>query len=562
VAAYATRRQGNYFAGKHGPSPTVDVSNTAPGQFNLWTSVYPEMEGASRFRAGELVVNSNYESKSSLLKAQINLPADQDLELSWMRYHSVYGELMPSQLMWFGYIAQTDNSEVTANTYTSRYRWRPADNQFFDVAANLWHTSTRSQNRNYGDAAGSNNVWQSFAANNEERYRRTGADLSNTTRFEFLGETELRYGVSLQKERVGNSDPVSSSVNNGRSGERDEYSGFFALKYQPVPSVTLDAGVRYVRYSAQDHNSAMQCEQDWHIENDGSSSITTCEQVMVGKVRHSGSAPIVSLSWEFLPDWQIYGRYAEALRMPSLFESTGGFSFNTVVGSNLKPEHARNREIGLSFVRDGLFGSDDALRLKFSYFRNNTTDYLTRTIANASEETLNSFRMRNIESARFHGFEVSGSYDAGLFFAEAGATRYNRIETCHSGSYRRERCTDFGIAASYINNMIPPNWHGNATLGLRLFDRRLTLGMRGTFMGERNHLPEFDNQGVDSAFARPVPWHKYRVFDLFASYRVNDHVSVDFNIDNLTDRYYLDALGLGPVPAPGRTARLGATLQF
>ena len=41
-----------------------------------------------------------------------------------------------------------------------------------------------------------------------------------------------------------------------------------------------------------------------------------------------------------------------------------------------------------------------------------------------------------------------------------------------------------------------------------------------------------------------------------------DRVNVDFNVDNVTDRYYLDALSLGMVPAPGRTARLSVTLQF
>ena len=39
-------------------------------------------------------------------------------------------------------------------------------------------------------------------------------------------------------------------------------------------------------------------------------------------------------------------------------------------------------------------------------------------------------------------------------------------------------------------------------------------------------------------------------------------MNVDFNVDNVTDRYYLDALSLGMVPAPGRTARLSVTLQF
>ncbi|CAM4159483.1 TonB-dependent receptor [Kerstersia similis] len=566
VAAYATRRQGNYYAGKHGPAPVVDMSNTAPGLFDLWTSVYPVMTGASRFRAGELVVNSNYKSQSSLLKAKAHLAPDQELELGWLRYKSEYGELMPSQLIWLGHIAQTNNSEVTANTYTSRYKWSPADNSLLNVSANLWHTDTDTLNRNYGAIKPDAGMISAFSSAAAENYRRTGADLSNTMLFDFWGEAELRYGVAVQREDVKPTGGDPDAFNNARDAERKEYSTFIALKYQPLPSVTLDAGLRYTRYHALDHKTSSICETET-VESDAGnggpasvSSTTTCETVMIGKVRHSGSAPVASLSWEFAPGWQVYGRYAEALRMPSLFESSSGFSVNTVVGSYLKPEHARNREVGISLLQDGVFTNSDALRLKFSYFRNHMSDYLTRTVSNADES--GEWRMRNIDSARFNGFEVSGSYDAGMFFAEFGATRYNLIEICHSGSYRRQRCTDFGLAVSYVNNMIPPNWHGSARLGLRLLDRRLVLGMRGTFMGERNRVPEYDDQHVNSIFAKPVEWHKYKIFDLFASYRINDAISVDFNIDNLTDRYYLDAIGLGAVPAPGRTARLGMTLQF
>ncbi len=57
-------------------------------------------------------------------------------------------------------------------------------------------------------------------------------------------------------------------------------------------------------------------------------------------------------------------------------------------------------------------------------------------------------------------------------------------------------------------------------------------------------------------------WHAYRTFDFFLGFEVNRNLSLDFNIDNMTDRYYLDALSLGLVPAPGRTARLSATVRF
>src|SRR5690606_15454601 len=117
------------------------------------------------------------------------------------------------------------------------------------------------------------------------------------------------------------------------------------------------------------------------------------------------------------------------------------------------------------------------------------------------------------------------------------------------------------LANSYINNMIPPNWHASATLGTRLMKMRLTLGARGTFMGERNAPPEYQDD-THRGLNQVVPWHDYTLVDLFASYRPNKHLSFDFNIDNLTDQYYLDALSLGLVPAPGRTARVGFTLQL
>lgn len=109
--------------------------------------------------------------------------------------------------------------------------------------------------------------------------------------------------------------------------------------------------------------------------------------------------------------------------------------------------------------------------------------------------------------------------------------------------------------------MIPPRWHGSATLDARLFNWRLTLGARATFMGERNTQPRYQDD-TQRGFNQVVAWHDYTLVDLFASYRVASRLSMGFSIDNLTDRYYLDALGLGLLPSPGRAARLSVTMQF
>ncbi|CAM4212413.1 TonB-dependent receptor domain-containing protein [Kerstersia similis] len=563
VAAVAKRTQGNYYAGTHGPTPYMDLSDTVKKPF--YTEVRPTREGATRFRAGERIVNSNYDSRSSLVKAKVFLPADQELEMSWMRYQSDYGELMPSQLLWFGSVRQTDNSHVTANTYTTRYRWQPADNAFIDLRANLWHTRTNSANTFYYFEIGDQSYTEG-SSDVAELYKRTGLDLTNTSRFSAWGEPELRYGFSLQREDVkpiGNSSGgwTNTRPEDVRDGERHEYSAFLALKWQVLPQVTLDAGLRHTRYKAEDHKpQSLKQDSPLCVDTNGDGQ---CDPVY-NRSRKHGTAPLASLTWEPLGGLQLYARYAEAFRMPSLFESTQGLSVSPTLDIELQPEHAKNREIGLNILHDGLLTDQDKFRVKLAYFRNHTKDYLTRTSVNLWEQPSGNsndfFRLRNIDSVSVHGTELLLEYDAGPYFMELGGTKYQKIEVCHHGSLRRYDCTNYGVANSYFNNMIPPRWHASAKVGTRLFDRRLTMGVRGTFMGQRNMGTFHDD--TKNGFLRPVMWHEYKVFDFFASWRVNDHFSLDFNIDNFTDRYYLDALSLGLVPAPGRTARLSGTLQF
>lgn len=562
VAAYARRAQGNYYAGTHGPTPSVDFSNQRKLPF--YTEVRPELVGATRFRGGERIANTNYESESTLLKAKLMLPADQELELSWLRYDSTYGELMPSQLIWSGDISQTTSSKVTADTYASRYRWVPADNSLFDVRANLWHTRTKSINDLYAVSTDGTNI-TAQTSNVAELYQRTGFDLSNTSHFDVWGSPELRYGFSLQREKIGpdgeggNGRNIFGQDGDARNGTRQETNLFAALKWEFIPTLTLDAGIRYTRYKSEDHKAQTPAAgSDWCTAVD---AYGKCLPVYYNS-RNSGSTPMASLTWEPVGGLQLYTRYAEAMRMPSLFENTSGYSVAPTIGADLSPEHARNREIGVNLLRDSVFTSSDKLRVKLAYFSNTTSDYLTRTVSYGWEDddSGNTFRTRNIDRVSVRGAELSVEYDAGVMFFEAAGTRYNKIEVCQHASFRRFDCTDYGLANSYMTNMIPPNWHASARIGARLFDRRLTLGVRGTFMGQRNMPTTFDD--TRNGFLRPVAWHKYSIFDFFASYRINDSVSVDFNLDNFTDRYYLDALSLGLVPAPGRTARLGVTLQF
>ncbi|MCG7532306.1 TonB-dependent receptor [Psychrobium sp. MM17-31] len=548
ILAYAEREQGNYYSGSDGPAPTLDISNQINRGF--WTEVRPELTGVSRFRAEEMIANSNYQSQSSLVKGQFYLNDYQTLKLGWQSYDSTYGELMPSQLVWFGQVRQTPGSTVKANTYTLRYNHQSEASDWLDLEANIWKTDTQSTNHSYSaDISG--------GLAETEDYQRWGGDFTNTNR----GDTwRVSYGVSWQEEKIDTKPIEGNATAFGRDGTRSEYGAFINVNWQPIPTVNINTGLRYTRFDVLDNKPVVVSEGSEFCQIIAGTQ--EC-QTLRNENDYSGSAPVLSMAWQVSDTWQLYARHSQALRMPSLFESSAGFSTQPALDVTLKPEHAKNNEIGLNGIKDNWLIADDRFRIKFAYFRNRTDDYLTRTSPNLweDESTRIFFVTRNIDSVKFYGSELSAEYDAGRFYVKVGATHYHFIEVCHYGSFRRERCNDYGIANSYINNMIPPNQHANATIAGRWLDKTLEIGTRLTWMGKRNEVPEFDDQ-TQQGRLQPIAWHSYQLINLFASYSWNKQLDIDLNIDNLTDKYYLDALSLGLVPAPGRTMRLNFTYRF
>lgn len=103
---------------------------------------------------------------------------------------------------------------------------------------------------------------------------------------------------------------------------------------------------------------------------------------------------------------------------------------------------------------------------------------------------------------------------------------------------------------------IPPKESYSGTLGVRLFEQRLDMGTRVTYNGRRPDMTFVGSGRVN------VRWTPSTIVDFYSKFEINKRVSVDFNIDNLTDRYYADPLLIGITAAPGRTARLGFTANF
>ncbi|HDS1038713.1 TPA: TonB-dependent receptor [Stenotrophomonas maltophilia] len=287
--------------------------------------------------------------------------------------------------------------------------------------------------------------------------------------------------------------------------------------------------------------------------------------------RDSAFSPTASVAFHFSEDSMVYLKYAEGTKLPSLFETTLGLFTAAKPVAELKPEHARSWEVGASTIHHDLFTAGDRLALKLAYFDTRIDDLITRDY-----RTLSAGLIRNVDRFKVSGMEFQSSYDSGTLFADLSAHYYFKAKTCAPdiaaerrayGVQRRNAelagtpdCVDGGFEGSYTNTQNPPRYMVNLTLGSRLFDERLTFGTR--VVHNAGPISKLDKEWNVGLSAIQQLYRPTTLVDVFASWSFNDQLSMEANVDNLTDRYYLDPLALGVMPAPGRTARLAVTWKY
>lgn len=558
VAAYSRRKVGNYHAGTRGETPEIKktvskvVRPGRPPRPDTWIETTSfTLDGLNRYRAGEEVLNTSQDNTSYLLKGKFMFEGGHTLDLGYIKYQSKFGELMPSVIIRGEGAVQAPLSDVDVDTFTSRYNWKPDDNDLINLTANLWHTNTSTNIRT---------PYEFFGLDYSQGYsdiaKRTGFDISNESLFDTRwGDITVNFGGSYTYETLAPSPDLPNSDDgstlNARDGWRKESSGFISAEWKPLDWLKFDGALRYTKTHSFDNSltriPTANPKDAYYLNNE--------EQ-------QSGFAPIIATTVEPVDGLQFYVRYAEAIRAPSLFETTSGWSFDPSPLLTLKPEHAKNWEFGSNLKLDSVFDSGDELRFKAAYFNNHIDNYLTRTIENKPGENIGSTTMRNLDYAKFKGYELSARYDNGRIFGEASGIYYTATEFCTTENVigtTRPLCFGGGVPSGYAQMHLPPKTSGSVTLGTRWLDETLTVGGRVSYTGKR--ASELTNAS-SGGYTAGIDWHQYTLVDLFASYKINDDTTFDINVDNLTDVYYMDALTLGLMPSPGRTFRASLTAKF
>lgn len=515
VGAIARRQSGNYFAGSHGPR----TYNTTSGAVAL-----------SPAGPGQEVLNTSENALTLLLKGTARFGDGHQLRVSYIRHTNEFGEIMPNTIR-SGY-RQLPLSEIETNTLSARYNWKPSGNDLIDLLLNSSYVSINE------------NSLQSDSIQVIQRPTRSvnvGLSGSNTSRFATpLGGLALTYGGTYSREAVAPRSPSTNGSYIAMSGTRDQWSVFGKGELSPLSWVKVHAGVQYMRFAVDDTSNY---------------AGTTLRPASTG-YRGDAVSPNAGITVTPMEGLQLFARYANGYRPPSIRESTwnsSGFLFNP----NLRPERASTWEIGANVLRSDVLQQGDKLRVKLAYFDNFYRDYLGRAYGRVGTTWNYAYQVVNIDKVVMKGIELSGGYDARRYFVDLALNYYTNYAYCRVGV----PCTDAPYQTDYMINQAPPRFTITTTVGARFYDEALTVGARHRYVSSSvAGVGGLDPN--DFSAGTQIPWPAFHVVDLFAEWKIDQHMTLTVNINNLFDRYYLDPLSNANLPAPGRNARATLTAKF
>lgn len=381
-------------------------------------------------------------------------------------------------------------------TVTLNYHLNPIDNEALALETTLYHTDAELE-QNVVDRWGR---YQGHA-------KSVGGDLRNTSRF--LNHT-LTYGADYRRDTVN----AGAAVTPNAEEDKAEVLGVYVQdSIRLTDRWTLGAGVRFDHYE-RDDNTGQKFDED-------------------------GVSPNAELRYQFNTPLMLFARYAEAFRGPLPPDS---FKIDAATNApDLKPEQARNHELGFEYVQA-------AWSLSGKIYRTDIDDVIADPVGSPT-------LYDNIGDLESKGYLISLARQWQRLEAQL-SFHHNRAEI----DGRRLNAYDHGGIGNSIGDTVI------ATLNYAVTER-LDIGWNGHFVRGlrdlRTNPGEIDKPG-------------YGVSDVFAEWRpaALPEMTLTLTAKNIFDKQYLDHAsnasfehiagyeGVIGLPEPGRDIRLGMTLQF
>ncbi|MSN96850.1 TonB-dependent receptor [Campylobacter sp. FMV-PI01] len=235
--------------------------------------------------------------------------------------------------------------------------------------------------------------------------------------------------------------------------------------------------------------------------------------------------------------------YSKTTRPPNVQEMF--FSTNEGNGVNpfLRPEEAKTWQIGFNSFKENLMLDNDRFGLKVLYYNTHVDDY----IYNKSFYTTDAFmlHLNQTEVTKFRGWEVELSYDTGMFYVKGSYSKQTSNQTTNETSGTHSN--SFG---GYTEITELPKDYARIDVGTRLFDEKLTIGMIAKYTGDAyrvtigtdNRVPTNDPNDLYPELLKEKLPNIPTIYDFYMILKPNENLTLKFEIQNLFDKNYMDAL--------------------
>lgn len=211
------------------------------------------------------------------------------------------------------------------------------------------------------------------------------------------------------------------------------------------------------------------------------------------------------------------------------YASAGRGGFFTVQGNpNLKPETSTNMELGLMYETDHLF-------FEGTVFKNTLKNKIAyHCLEFCGQRGLEQGNYQNIDRAYYTGAEFSGSYYL-----------FNNLKLKLSYTYLDARDNDRQLIS------LTPRHTGSIGINWQAHDN-VSLGASMNYIGSQYLRPDSEKSKLAAS----------QIYNLQAAYQLNKNLRVSANIENLTNKKFIDDDKVSTYAEPGRRISLGLSLSF
>lgn len=273
--------------------------------------------------------------------------------------------------------------------------------------------------------------------------------------------------------------------------------------------------------------------------------------------------PNVGLKYFIIPEIAFHSSFGTAFSMPNAYQKAGEYLYNgTITRGNpdLKPEKSKTLDFGVSYSKPKL-GVDIDVTYFYTWNDNFIIEELWKEKQDEGDQKYKTFL--NADKAKKSGLEVMASYNIGaLFDYKFSLKAYGNLTWMLDFKDKNKGIWKETLSVRKQNLNFGLDFLSTQGFGVKLNGRFIGSRFEKDFIGDkiRPTLKGLREKNQAKHLEKGLLKHpKFMVFDLSATYPINNKFEIGLNINNILDENYTEKDGYN---MPGRSFVLKSSYKF